>query len=99
MDGDGDGDAMDGDGDGDAVDGDGDAKTPAETLAARTEPLLWCADGRMQRTKIVRRQLTELEKALMLAGNEDEYVEYLEKKVADQKAASDKGPRTAAAAD
>ena len=86
--------AMNGDdaatnGDGDATNGDDaatnggdDAKTPAQILATAEAAL---ADLPADATDDVRAAaMTALEAALMLAGNEAEYLAYLEKKVDDQ---------------
>ena len=96
----GDGDATNGDGDatngdGDATNGGDDTKTPAETLAAAQAdydalPADATDDARAA-------AMTEIVAALMLAGNEAEYLAYLEKKVADQaQAIKDEDAATAA---
>ena len=90
--GDGDADAMDGDGDGD---GDGDAETPAETLAAAQADYDALTDESTDEVRAA--AVAALEEALMLAGNEDAYVAYLEKKVADQEAAAEATAAAAAA--
>ena len=84
---------MDGDGDADAMNGDDDTKTPVERLdEARDALAALPADA----TDDARAEaMTALVAALMLAGNEDAYVTYLEEKVADQEAAA---AATAAAA-
>ena len=73
---------MDGDGDADAMNGDGDAKTPAQTLAAAQDVYKALTDASTDDDRAA--AMTALEAALKLAGNEAEYLEYLETKVADQ---------------
>ena len=70
------------DGDGDAMNGDGDAKTPAETLAAAQADYEALTDASTDEDRAT--AVAALEEALMLEGNEAEYLAYLEKKVADQ---------------
>ena len=76
----GDGDAMNGDGD--AMNGDGDAKAPDVILADAREALKTLPDDATDEERAS--AMAEVKKALMLAGNEAEYLAYLEKKVADQ---------------
>ena len=70
------------DGDGDATNGDDDAKTPAQTLAAAQADYDALTDASTDDERDA--AMTALKAALMLAGNEDAYVAYLEEKVADQ---------------
>ena len=83
----GDGDATNGDGDatngdGDATNGDGDTKTPAETLAAAQADYDALPDDATDDVRAA--AMTALVAALMLEGNEADYLAYLEKKVAGQ---------------
>ena len=75
------------------MDDDGDPKTPAETLAAAQADYDLLTDESTDEDRAA--AVAALEDALMLEGNEDAYLTYLEKKVADQEAAA---AATAAAA-
>ena len=71
----GDGDATNGDGD--ATNGGDDTKTPAETLADARDALKALPDDATDDVRAA--AMTEIVAALMLEGNEAEYVAYLEK--------------------
>ena len=76
----GDGAAMNGDGA--ATNGDDDTKTPAQTLAAAQADYDALPDDATDDVRAA--AMTALVAALMLEGNEADYLAYLEKKVADQ---------------